>query len=346
MVDEDNFTLWSRFLSALYILLLVILFITYIELIILFYYVINISMSCLKVTAPININRNKAGACDLKCDFQQQYTTSSISAENMGDHIRFILDKSTTPPVTFNTEQYNVAEMELYQPSLHQFGGKNLPGEIIISHSNISNNAMLFICIPIIDSGSSFDTMDALITQVSDRANALGGKTSIRMANFNLNKLVPNTPYYNYKGTLPYICAGSMQYIVFDAVNAIKIRKLTKLKLQKIITPHSIEVYKNPDGLFYNKNGPTTPSIGGDIYIECNPTGDEGKVLVVDGNSDTSGDYTASKNIMDFLNSPVISILLGIIIFLLIIKVFTVLLSKIFGISQTASHVPTSSSLT
>ena len=41
----------------------------------------------------------------------------------------------------------------------------------------------------------------------------------------------------------------------------------------------AVEESENPDGVFYNPSGPISPNQG-DIYIDCQPTGDDGEVLV------------------------------------------------------------------
>ena len=110
-------------------------------------------MDCPTATAPINIVKSlNSGDCDLKCDFQPGYQPTSVYAENRGVFIRLTFDSDNNPPVVFNKEKYNVSEARLYQPSLHRYGGTQLPAELIISHQNTSQNKELLVCVHIIDS--------------------------------------------------------------------------------------------------------------------------------------------------------------------------------------------------
>lgn len=292
-------------------------------------------MDCPNATAPINIVRSlNSGDCDLKCDFQPGYHTTSLSAENRGEFIRLTFDSDNKPPVLFNKEQYNVTDARIYQPSLHRYGGTQLPAELIISHQNTSQNKELLVCIPIIDSASSEGIVDALIDQVAIKANSLGGKTAIGMSRFTLSDLVPMKPYYSYTGTLPYLpcMKDGVEYVVYGQQHAIQIKSGTLKKLKKVINENNYQPHKNPDGFFYNKNGPSLGNTGGEIYIECNPTGEDGKVLVPEG--DVSGENIAEnigEKILNFLKSPIVSALFGVLILFIILKLFNLGANKLFG---------------
>lgn len=274
-------------------------------------------MACPNATSPVNISRNTAGTCNLKCDFSQQYTVGSVNAENKGDYIRYTVS-SFTPQVTFNKEQYNVSELRLYQPSLHRFGGIQCDGELLITHTNVTQNTTLCICIPIVSDGNTLSIIDTLIAQVIDRANSNGGQTAISISNFNLANVVPNKPYYNYTGTLPILpCIGDIQYIVFDKSNAISVTSKTIAGLKKIITAHTYGVHKNPNGIFYNENGPSKGTLD-DIYIECNPTGSDGKMYAStnDTQPSSSSSTVSSASLTQWLFP-----LIGVILFLILIYV-------------------------
>ena len=273
-------------------------------------------MACPNATSPVNISKNTAGTCNLKCDFSQQYTISSVNAENKGDYIRYTVS-SLTPQVTFNKEQYNVSELRLYQPSLHRYGGIQCDGELLISHTNVKQNTSLCICIPIVSGGNTVSIIDTLIGQVIDRANSTGGQTAIGLSNFNLANVVPNTPYYNYTGTLPILpCIGEIQYIVFDKSNAISVTSKTITGLKKIITAHTYGVHKNPNGIFYNEHGPSQGTLD-DIYIECNPTGSDGKMYASTEDTPSSSSSAVSSSSLTQWLFP----LMGVILFIILIYV-------------------------
>lgn len=300
-------------------------------------------MDCPTATAPINIVRSlNSGDCDLKCDFQPNYQATSVSAENRGLFIRFTFDSDNNPPVVFNKEKYNVSDARLYQPSLHRYGGTQLPAELIISHQNTSQNKELLVCLPIIDSSSSAGIVDTLIDQVAIKANSLGGKTSIGVNKFTLSDLVPMKPYYSYTGTLPYLpCTkDNVEYVVYGQQYAVEIQSASLKNLKKVIMANSYQPQKNPDGFFYNKNGPTLGDIDGDIYIECNPTGADGKVLVPEGGSSASNPpENILENILNFLKNPYVSALFGALVLFIILKLFNIAAENIFG-SPEASPPP------
>lgn len=285
------------------------------------------SKTCSNATAPINIVSNIAETCDLKCNYSKNYTTTSVSAENKGEYIRYTFDTTNTPPVTFNSELYNVIDMKLYQPSLHTYGGQHCDAEILIIHTNVTQNASLIVSVPIVATGKSEGVMDALINQVSERANSVGGTTIIGIPSFSLSNLVPTAPFYNYVGTLPvYPCINSTEYVVFDKENAINIMNSSLVTLKQIISPQTYVTHTNPNGLFYNKNGPSSGngSDGDGIYIECNPTGADGSVLVPQGNITSQ---PTQMDILSFLQNPFVSGLLGVFILIILLFIF----KKIFG---------------
>lgn len=283
-------------------------------------------VKCSNATAPINIVSNLADTCDLKCSYTKNYTTTTVSAENKGEYIRYTFDTANTPPVTFNAEQYNVSDMKLYQPSLHEYGGVKCDGEILITHTNVTQNTSLIVSVPIMGTGTSEGVMDALINQVATRANSDGGAATVGIPSFSLSNLVPTAPFYNYAGTFPvFPCISNVDYVVFNKDNAINIMSATLLNLKRIITPQTYTTHTNPNGLFYNKSGASSGTGEEDIYIECNPTGADGNVLVPQSGTTTSSSDTV--DVTALLTSPWVTGLLGVFIFFFILK----LVSKFFN---------------
>ena len=261
-------------------------------------------MSCPNATAPINLIRNRAGVCRLKCNYEQHYKPTSVSAENKGEYIRYTFSQSDVPPVTFNSEQYNVGEMRLYRPSLHRYGGVQCAGELLIDHTNVSQNTGLLVCIPIVVGSDSTGIMDGLISQVASRANSNGGTTTIGSPSFSIAKLIPNKPFYSYSGTMPVIpCIGTKNYVVFDRSAAIKITSKNLSDLKQIITEHSYSIQTNPEGFYYNKDGQSRGAAEDEIYIECSPTGDDGNVII-DKSESSQNDNRTLENITDFFKQP------------------------------------------
>lgn len=292
-------------------------------------------MTCPNATSPINIVKNLAGVCELKCEYEQQYKNTSVSAENKGEYIRYTFSSLDTP-VIFNAEKYTVGEMRLYQPSLHTYGGSHCKGELLIYHTNVTKNKNLILSIPIVGGASSVGVLDSLINQVSERANSSGGQTNIGLPSFNLSNLVPNDPFYHYEGTLPVMpCIGNEQYIVFDTSSAVAVLNDTLRNLKKIIKAHTYTTKRNPNGYYYNKKGPKQ-GLADDIYIECNPTGADGTVLVNEGQTSTDSDESIFDKIESLFNNVWFDVLFGIFVLVLIIKIFSFLYKKIFSSPKSA----------
>ena len=204
-------------------------------------------MSCPKATAPINISNNTSNTCDLKCEYSFEYKTTDLVGSNKGEYMSFIPNAQEPPPVTFNADKYVVSEMRLYQPSLHTFGGMKASGEIVIIHTNVTGKGTLLVCVPI-KTGTTIDnaatTLDTLVAQVAKLAPISGSSAgTINLPTFTFGQLVPEKPYYNYVGTLPYSpCNGEYQYIVFPLDNAIQPLKHYPLLSQIIlIQPKNVQ---------------------------------------------------------------------------------------------------------
>jgi hypothetical protein len=264
-------------------------------------------------TQNINISsKNVSGKCDLKCSYNFKYPECSLTAKNYGVLIYLTCDNSKVPPVTYNTQKYNVAVIEILSPSIHTFNGALAAAEIIIYHSPVSGGSTLAVSIPIVSSSES-STASNLITEiiqsVSSNAPASGEPTNLNISGFTLQNIVPNKPFYSYTDT------SKTDWIVFDSLNAIPLSSTTLTTLSEIITPYPIPTPGTQ--LFFNSSGPNTTKIGDGIYISCKPTGSS--------TEETAVTYTKNDTTYDFsnvLNDPntkiAFQIIIGCIIFILI----------------------------
>uniref|UniRef100_A0A6C0IIG0 carbonic anhydrase n=1 Tax=viral metagenome TaxID=1070528 RepID=A0A6C0IIG0_9ZZZZ len=293
-------------------------------------------MTCPNATAPVNIVNNPDLICDLKCDYRFKYPNSSLNVANRGDYLSLKTDVSNTPPVTYNSNKYEVSEMRLYQPSLHDYSGKKADAELIIIHNNVSSQGNLLVCVPVVNGSSnpeSLSIFDTLISEVSKTANSPGSKTTVNIPTFSIDKFIPRKPYYSYTGTLPYSpCNGEYDYVVFSKDNdaVISLSNSAYLALKKIITANVYESKKNNKGVYFNENGPSTltGSGKGDIYMECLPTGNEGESLVpLAKSSEQMFSMGTVKNM--FKNNLFLQVLIGILLILGLTKLGTWLLAQL-----------------
>jgi len=237
-------------------------------------------MSCLSSTAPININPETAsGSCDLKCDYQFNYTDSISTVVNRGDYLSINYEPaSSAPAVRFNAYDYSVSEIRIYTPSLHTFRGVKAKGECIIVHTSASGNSPLLVCVPILggrNSSVASQYLSRVIWNVAKTAPDDGESTRVAHA-FGLNDFVPAAPFFSYTGTQPYQpCHGENYYVVFEpSVSVLGISDKDLETLGSVIHENAYTV-NDATPFFYNKAG-ATQGIGGsgdDIYIDCQPVG-------------------------------------------------------------------------
>lgn len=262
----------------------------------------------------INISpKNIAGNCDLKCAYSFKYSSSNSTARNNGVMISLTYDNRSVPPVSYNTEKYQVSNIMITSPSIHTFNGTLMSGEIIIEHVPVRGGNNLNVCVPFsssTESSTASKIITDIINKVATNAPSQGDSTNLNMADFNLQDIIPRKPFFSYSNK-------TNDYIVFGTIEAIPLSSSTIETLQKIIQPFPLPT--PGDMLFYNSKGPLSGvQIGDGLYISCQPTGSSEEETEVTYDKDTS----SSVDIANILNSPIfqyiIMILIGVILFLLI----------------------------
>jgi len=221
--------------------------------------------------STINISsQNISGDCKLKCAYSFDYQNSSLIATNNGFSINLSYDKANLPPVTYNTNKYEVDSIMICCPSIHMFNEALADAEIIIKHRPVVAGQPLSVAIPIITS-SDLNSASTLLTQiinsVATNAPAKGEKTNMNISNFNLNAFVPaKKPLYSYT-------QDATNWIIFGKENAISLKSDTITTLKKIIKPFSnIQAPAGPE-IFSNVSGAIKGLSGNNdqIYIDCQP---------------------------------------------------------------------------
>ena len=255
----------------------------------------------------INISDdNVFGECELKCTYNYKYVNSNCVATNNGVMLLLSYDKTSTHPVTYNNNKYDVGQITIYSPSFHKFNGDFMDAEMIITHNPIMGGAELAVAIPIIESNMSNDAthiLTQIILNVSNSAPNNGESTTVSLSNYSLDNFVPQKPFYNYSDT-----ANNIEYIVFDKEYSINLSQQTLNTLRSIIGNYNSSAYGG--NLFYNKKGPNSSSSAeGDIYISCQPT----------GNSEENTDvmYDKPSISVDVLSSPIFKVLMIALIFII-----------------------------
>jgi len=277
-------------------------------------------MSCPNATAPINISiQNVTNTCDYKCAYSFSYHNSSCVATNRGDYVALSYDNASASSVSYNSLSYNVKEARIYTPSLHAYSGSKTDGEFIIVHVSATGGKPLLVCIPIRVNNSS-SVSSQLFKQVVDTmknlAHANGQSTTVTLAQYNFNTLVPKKPFYSYSATEPYQpCTASVDYVVFDPMTAsLDITSDTLNDLHSIISDNSYDIKTGPL-LFYNEKGAKYGTSTGDqIYIDCTPLSATDNAMV-----EVVTQTGSSMSISDLMSSPYFYPIIALIIIVLIL---------------------------
>ena len=260
------------------------------------------------MTTEINISSdNVVGECELKCSYNYKYVNSSCTATNNGVMLLLSYDKTSTPPVTFNNNKYDVGQIAIYSPSFHKYNGELMDAEIIITHNPILGGSQFAVAIPIIQSTSSTDAtalLSEIIRAVSSGAPTNGESTVISLSNYSLNKFISKKPFYNFSDTL-----NNIEYIAFDKKDSIDLSQQMLNTLKSVISGYNITAYGG--NLFYNKHGPNSNSTESDIYISCLPTGNSEETTQVTYNKE------AIKFDIDIFSNPIFKFITGALIFIL-----------------------------
>ena len=304
-------------------------------------------------TAPMNIVKNlqTEKICKLKCSYQFNYTPTTLQITNYGVFLLMMVDEVATPPVIYNDENYRVQMVILLPYSTHQFNGTRSDAELIIFHTNNRGTKTLAIIVPIKASSTttseSATFFDLIMAEVSQTAPTSGQRTIYNNPNLSLNKFVPMKPYFAYEGKFGQSNgqADSDQplttFLVYHLDDAITIGPQALRTMKKVCKEARLwiagipvrEEAENPGGIYYNPDGPV-PQSSGEIFIDCQPTGDDGEVLVA-ARMDSKGllDNAALKKIWNF---RFMKIIVGAIIMILL---WRLAIKMIDGIASSSARM-------
>jgi carbonic anhydrase len=245
-----------------------------------------------KRDAPINIetsiNTNPERSCISTCQYSFQYNNSSCNVYHEGEFFRIPYDAASgSYPANFKGTDYQVDSIRIYQPSLHSYDGQKADAELLAYHSS-ADGRNLIVCIPIVlGSGagqSSSDIMNRILQNLPEK-NSGSGKYISDVNNFNLGNLIPRQPFYFYTGkNLVPQHTGVYNYIVYHKVHAIQVMRESIRSLNDPTYNTSLTKYRGGGALtsntyYYNKKGANNAMAKDDIYIKCQPTGEDGTVL-------------------------------------------------------------------
>ena len=299
---------------------------------------------------PINIDTSvKAENCNMYCDYKYEYNDSSCVVYNAGGMLKINYDLKSDGTVSqafLNKKKYNVSGIQVFQPSKNTYKGTRADIEFVIRHEG-DNKEQLLVSIPfVVSTGSSSSSnlksgglvLDNIINEFIKQS---AGRTfneregyQININNFNLNNFIPNTPYYFF-----YVNTATCKQsnIVFDmlksgqTISQTAVDKLNKALFDSRLTFTSYYPAVTSQTLYINSNGPNFQGKATDdkIYIDCQPTGEEGKELYKESNNELGKE--SKEQGMKLINSLmdsgsvqfILAIVLGIIVLGLGKRAFT-----------------------
>ena len=268
---------------------------------------------------PYDIVTDGASQCSLKCLLNYKYGDSSCTILNDTTSLSISYDGASD--VVYNSAQYTPTEVRIFQPSLHTYSGKAAAAELIIVHA--SSQGGLLICVPLVVS-SSTSQGSTVVSQIVDAAPT-EGTSSASIADYNGNYLIPTSRYYTYDGPLPYgPCANTnYHYVVFHPTyGSLSISQDVLTAIQGLINPTYIAAVSG--SVYVNLKGTSSNGFGGDgqIYIDCQPTGQSEEEIVFKDTADTP---TAPNDML----MTVLMILIGIILIYGTFRIMKFVLGKV-----------------
>ena len=266
-----------------------------------------------------------SGVCNLKCSYSYNYPITTPTITNYSTHLVASYINSTTSSVSFNDEPYNIADICIFSPSLHTYNNTLTNGEIVITHAPVNGGNVLFVCIPISETGvtsNATNILSNIVNIVSTTAPTQGESATQGINEFTPNDLIPKFNFYSYtSSSYSCICFGLQQAIYISSANL--------QLLQQVIQQDTSTQFPSGPALYSSLNIPKIlggPS-GSDIYIDCQPTNssDEDTNEVVAQKSSSNSDIGLSLS--SITSNPIFLLFVSSIIFIIIIFALNKILS-------------------
>jgi carbonic anhydrase len=275
------------------------------------------------------------------CDYKYEYNDSSCVVYNLGQTLKIKYDLKSDGTVSqafLNKKKYNVSGIQIFQPSRNTYKGVRADIELIISHEG-DNKEQLLVSIPFVVSAGSSSSSNlksggiVLDNIINEFVKQSAGRTvnqnegyQININNFNLNNFIPNTPYYFF-----YVDTASCKQsnIVFDMLKSGQTISQTAVdKLNTALIKNRVQsLYPaiTKQTLYVNSNGPNFQGKATDdkIYIDCQPTGEEGKELYKQTKDDIGSESRAygAKLVNSLMESGSVQFILAIVLGIIVLSV-------------------------
>ena len=296
-------------------------------------------MACLESTAPINISRTGVkDKCNNKCQYFFSYNNSKCNIKNKKTFLQLSYDRPyDKTQVTYNGQSLNVTKVMIFSPSIHTYDGQSAAGEFLIEHKG-DNGISMITCIPIREdemvSSESSKVLRKIVINANKYTQTEGDSINLNLDQYNLDSFVPKSQFYSYRGSyFMFPCNGDHHYTVFHKDDTfLTMSKDSLIKLKNVIHSPNLPIKTGPN-VYFSEKGPNSGVRPGDeIYIECKPTGTDGKVLQEQSKSSDSSsaeDEDYKKKLEEFIRSPFFLIPFFIFVFYVLYKIIKFLSNKL-----------------
>ena len=109
--------------------------------------------------SPIDIKINtEVNDCTNKCNLTYNYSIAEpiVNMTNNNTYLSYIFTTPTDNIAKLDDEIFNLYELQIYSPSVHQYNSSNQTAELLMIHSNANNSSYeLIISIPISQTGAA-----------------------------------------------------------------------------------------------------------------------------------------------------------------------------------------------
>jgi hypothetical protein len=229
---------------------------------------------------------------------------------------------AATAPVKYNGTDYQLININVSSPSMHQFSSYTADAEIVLIHQNVAN-AYFIVCIPVIAHATASQS-DFLSQSVENLQAMTTTSSTFSLSNYNLNTMIPMDPYYTYNSS----SGVTIHWLVFGRPSALTISQQNLNTMTGIcgtMTSNWVNMYQ-PDAsgaIYFNNAGPRHLRMDdNEIYIDCKPTDSKGNVETEPGIKGTS--TTSNFNSTIFNTSGFQQFTLYLLLFLFVLGMFYV----------------------
>jgi len=224
--------------------------------------------------------------CSLQCMFWYDFKTAvstTISDDTKSLQLTYDAPGSN---ILYNSTVYTLdtIPIQIYAGGIHTFNTTDISLEIVINLISEDRGTHLYVCIPVSSNGPASSTN--AIQEIIDAYFPSHLNNSLSVNQFNLNYIIPKTSFIVHTGVYHNTSDSNSIYLVFpypsfnlslDIIN----KAITGTGRLSTYTLPSSNLNLHPP-MFQSEQGTSVNGFSetGQIYIDCQPTDQEGEIVV------------------------------------------------------------------